>query len=131
MKPNWTVTQRGCSVSRMWKMLAALVLVSSTALAQEQFSAYDALRVVGVHTSRDAVNHVVSVTGVRGNPQPQTWRVLIDDRARGGIREVQVRNGRVSSDRPSWGGGLADTCTMMMSVMIQDYNISLRLHINV
>src|SRR5438445_11586684 len=115
MKPNWTVTQRGCSVSRMWNMLAALVLTSSTALAQEQISAYDALRVVGVHLNRDAVNHVVSVTGVRGNPQPQTWRVLIDDRARGGIREVQVRNGQVASDRPSSVVGSAEGATINTS----------------
>src|SRR5438132_3006118 len=115
MKPNWTVTQRGCSVSRMWKMLAALLLVSSTALAQEQFSAYDALRVVGEHTSRDAVNHVVSVTGVRGNPQPQTWRVLMNDRTRGGIREIQVRNGQVVSDRPSSVVGSAEGATINTS----------------
>jgi hypothetical protein len=99
----------------MWKMLAALVLVSSTAFAQEQFSAYDALRVVGVHLNREAVNHVVSVTGARGNPQPQTWHVLIDDRARGGIREVEVRNGQVVSDRPSSVVGSAEGSTINTS----------------
>ena len=79
--------------------MVAVVICAAPALAEEQFTAYDALRVVGVHINRDAVNHIVSVTGTRGSPQPQTWRVLIADR--GGVREVQVRNGQVVSDRPS------------------------------
>jgi hypothetical protein len=83
----------------MWKTLVALVISAAPALAQEQFTAYDALRVVGVHLNRDAVNHVVSITGTRGSPQPKTWRILIADR--GSVREVQVRNGQVVSDRPS------------------------------
>ena len=86
----------------MWKTLAALVLCVTPALAQERLTAYDALRVVGVHINRDAVNHVISVTGAHGDPQPETWRVLIDDRrGNGGIREIQVRNGQVASERPS------------------------------
>lgn len=106
VKPNWTVTQTGCSVSRMWKTLVALVICAAPVLAAEQFSAYDALRVVGVHAGRDAVNHVISVTGVHGTPQPQTWRVLLADRA--GVREIQVRNGQVVSDRPSSAAGSAE-----------------------
>jgi hypothetical protein len=85
----------------MWKTLSALVLFVTPALAQERITAYDALRVLGVHSNRDAVNHVISVTGAKGDPQPETWRILLDDRAHGGIREIQVRNGRVVSERPS------------------------------
>jgi hypothetical protein len=86
----------------MWKTLAALVLFVTPALAQERLTAYDALRVVGVHINRDAVNHVVSVTGTHGDPQPATWRILIDDRrGNGGVREIQIKNGQVASDRPS------------------------------
>ncbi len=47
----------------MWKTLAALTLFVTPALAQERLTAYDALRVVGVHINRDAVNHVISMTG--------------------------------------------------------------------
>ena len=79
--------------------MVALVICAAPAFAQEQFTAYDALRVVGVHIDRDAVNHVVSITGTRGSPQPKVWRILIADR--GGVREVQVRNGQVVSDKPS------------------------------
>jgi hypothetical protein len=97
----------------MWKVLVALVICASPALAQEQFTAYDALRVVGVHINRDAVNHVVSITGNKGSPQPQTWRVLIADR--GAVREIQVRNGRVTSDRPSSVVGSAENATINTS----------------
>jgi hypothetical protein len=96
----------------MWKTSIALLICAAPALAQEQFTAYDALRVVGVHINRDAVNHVVSMTGTRGTPQPQTWRIMIEDRGRGGIREVQVRNGQVVSDRPSSVVGSAEGATI-------------------
>src|SRR5207253_11463009 len=86
----------------MWRTLTALVLFVTPALAQERLTAYDALRVVGVHLSREAVNHVICVTGVRGDPQPETWRVLIgDQRGNGGVREIRVRNGQIGSERPS------------------------------
>jgi hypothetical protein len=50
--------------------------------------------------NRDYVNHVISVTGVEGDPQPETWKILIDDSgARGGVREVEVRNGEIVSER--------------------------------
>jgi hypothetical protein len=99
----------------MWKIFAALVLLATPALAQERITAYDALRVVGVHLNRDAVNHVVSVTGSKGDPQPETWRILLDDRAHGGIREIQVRNGRVASERPSTAVGSAEGATINTS----------------
>src|SRR5690242_12540285 len=120
VKPNWTVAQTGCSVSRMWKMLAALVICAAPAVAQEQFTAYDALRVVGVHANREAVNHVISVTGAQGHPQPQTWRILLEDRNRGGIREIQVRNGQVASDRPSSVVGSAESATINTSKLNLD-----------
>ena len=99
-----------CSVWPMWKMLVALLICAAPALAQEQFTAYDALRVLGVHSNRDAVNHVVSVTGTKGSPQPKTWKIVIA--AGGGFREVQVRNGQVASDRPSPVVGSAEGATI-------------------
>jgi hypothetical protein len=97
----------------MWRTLAALVLFVTPALAQERLTAYDALRVVGVHINRDAVTRVISVTGIKGDPQPETWRILIDDRrGNGGVREVQVRNGKVSSDRPSSVVGSSEGATI-------------------
>jgi len=97
----------------MWRTLAALALFVTPALAQERLTAYDALRVVGVHINRDAVNHVISITGTHGDPQPETWRVLIDDRrGNGGVREIQVRNGQVASERPSSVVGSSEGATI-------------------
>lgn len=78
----------------------ALSLLASAAFAQENQTAYEALRVVGNNLNRDYVNHVISVTGARGNPQPETWKILVEDqRARGGVREIEVANGRIISER--------------------------------
>jgi len=95
----------------MWKTLAALLLLAAPALAQERMTAYDALRIVGVHVNRDAVNHVISVTGTNGDPQPATWRILIADRG-GSVREIQIKNGQVASDRPSSVVGSSEGATI-------------------
>ncbi len=84
----------------MRKFLITLALLAAPALAHAQGTAYDALRVIGTQFNRDAVNHVISLTGVDGTPQPETWRVLLDDpKARGGVRELEVRNDRIVSER--------------------------------
>jgi hypothetical protein len=84
----------------MSKLLAALFLTATAAFAQERPTAYEALRTVGTQLSRELVQHVVSVTGSNGNPQPETWKILLEDsRARGGVREVEVANGRLVSER--------------------------------
>lgn len=77
-----------------------LVLAVTSAWADERPTAYDALRVVGTQLNRDLVNRVISVTGVDGAPQPETWKILMEDpRAHGGVREVVVADGRIKSDR--------------------------------
>jgi hypothetical protein len=92
--------RKRCSIALMWKALAALLIFSMSALAQENPTAYDALRVVGAKLNRDYVNRVISMTGVDGNPQPETWKILLQDqRARGGVREVEVANGNIVSER--------------------------------
>jgi hypothetical protein len=83
-------------------LAAALLLFSASAVfAQTNSTAYDALRTVGTQLNRDYVNRVVAVSGVDGNPQPSTWTILIDDRKAHGLREVQVRDGRITSNRMS------------------------------
>lgn len=43
---------------------------------------------------------VVEIRGERGQPQPTEWIVVLNDpTARGGIREITVANGRVTSER--------------------------------
>ncbi len=94
--------EKRVSIAKMVRIFSALLLSASAVFAQTNPTAYDALRTVGNQVNRDFVNRVVSVTGVDGNPQPSTWRILIDDpNARGGIREVEVTDGRITSNRVS------------------------------
>ena len=84
----------------MWKSFLALLLLATPALAQERATAYEALRVVSAQFGRNSLNHVISVTGVNGDPQPETWKILLEDqRARGGVRELEVSNDRIVSER--------------------------------
>ena len=84
----------------MWKISVALLFFAAPVFAQERATAYDALRVVGKQFGRESVNHLISVTGVDGDPQPETWKVLLEDRrSRGGVREVEVAGRRVVSER--------------------------------
>jgi len=81
-------------------LFGLLPLVTVTVFAQESPTAYEALRVVGNKLNRDYVDHVISVTGIRGNPQPETWKILVEDQhARGGVREIEVANGNIVSER--------------------------------
>ncbi|MGH8092891.1 MAG: hypothetical protein ACREIF_05405 [Chthoniobacterales bacterium] len=85
---------------RMCKSLIALLIFATPVLAQERPTAYEAMRTVGTQLKREYVNHVISVSGTNGDPQPATWTILIDDaRARGGVREVEVSNGKIASER--------------------------------
>jgi hypothetical protein len=94
--------EKRVSIPNMVRIFSALLLSASAVFAQTNPTAYDALRAVGNQVNRDFVNRVVSVTGVDGNPQPSTWRILIDDpNARGGIREIEVMDGRITSNRVS------------------------------
>jgi hypothetical protein len=85
---------------RMSKLFGLLLLIATPLFAQERPTAYQALRTVGTQLNRDFVQHVISVTGTNGDPQPETWKILLDDpRARGGVREVEVGHGRIVSER--------------------------------
>jgi hypothetical protein len=84
----------------MWKFLLALLLATGPVLAQENPSAYEALRVIGTQLSRSLVNRVVSVNGVDGDPQPRSWKILVEDRnATGGVTEIVVEGDRIVSQR--------------------------------
>jgi hypothetical protein len=83
----------------MWKPLLVLLAGVAPVVAQESSTAYDALRVVGDHLGRAAMNHVISLTGTGGNPQPETWRIVLENPNRNGAREVEVSNGRMITDR--------------------------------
>lgn len=84
----------------MGKFLAALFLLTGNAFAQNAPTAYDAMRALGTQFGSDAVDRVIAISGVNGNPQPEKWNILLSDTsARGGVREVEVTNGRISNQR--------------------------------
>jgi hypothetical protein len=84
----------------MWKSLLASLFLATTGLAQENPSAYEALRVVGTQLNREMMSRIISVTGVDGDPQPKTWTILVGDRrANGGVREITVEDNRIASQR--------------------------------
>jgi hypothetical protein len=84
----------------MWKSLLASLFLATAALAQENPSAYEALKVVGTQLNRDLMSRVISVTGVDGDPQPTSWKILVADRsANGGVREIIVKDNRIASQR--------------------------------
>jgi len=82
----------------MWRSFAALLLLATPVCAQENATAYEALRVVGTQFGRGALNHVVSITGVKGDPQPEKWKIIVEDPEGRGVRELQVAEGKIDSD---------------------------------
>jgi hypothetical protein len=65
--------------------------------AEENITAYEALRVVGSELGREALHQIVSIRGIKGEPQPEKWKIVVQD-SQGGVREVQVADGRIDSD---------------------------------
>jgi hypothetical protein len=83
----------------MWRAFAAVLFFVAPAFAQEKnATAYEALRVVGTELGRGALNHVVSITGVKGNPQPEKWKIVLEAADGGGARELDVSDGKIGSE---------------------------------
>jgi hypothetical protein len=82
----------------MWRWFVGLLLLTTPALAQENATAYEALRVVGSELGRGALNHVVSITGVKGDPQPEKWKIILEDPDGRGVRELEVADGKIDSE---------------------------------
>jgi hypothetical protein len=66
--------------------------------AGENATAYEALRVLGSEIGRDELQQIVSIRGTKGDPQPEKWEIVMEDPQGGGVRELQVADGRIDSD---------------------------------
>ena len=66
--------------------------------AEENATAYEALRVVGTELGRDALHQIVTITGSKGNPQPEKWKIVVEDPQGRGVRELQIADGKIDSD---------------------------------
>src|SRR4030095_6723277 len=87
-----------CSIFPMWKFLGTLLLFVTPAIAQENATAYEALRVVGSELGRGALNHIVSITGRKGAQQPKKGKIILEDPDGRGVREVQVADEKIDSE---------------------------------
>ena len=79
-------------------MWGGLLLLATPAWAEENPTVYEALRVVGSELGRDALQQIVSIRGTKGNPQPEKWKIVMEDPQGGGVRELQVADGKIDSD---------------------------------
>jgi hypothetical protein len=84
----------------MWRSLFVFLVFVTPALAQERATAYEALRVVSAQLGRDTLGHIVSIVGVEGDPQPDRWKIILEDPgSRGGVRQIEVADGGIVADR--------------------------------
>src|SRR5256714_1726117 len=97
-KTQWTLADSAVPFGWMWRAYIGLLLLVAPVRADENATAYEALRVVGKELGRDALHQIVSITGTRGNPQPEEWKIVREDPQGGGVREVEVADGNVASD---------------------------------
>jgi len=82
----------------MWRVLVGLLLLATPVWAEENPTVYEALRVVGSEFGRDALQQIVSIRGTKGDPQPEKWKIVVEDPRGGGVRELQVADGKIDSD---------------------------------
>ncbi len=83
-----------------WLFFPLLAIGFAHGFAKAQDTAYKALRTIGTQRGEKALNQVVSISGQFGRPQPAAWRIsLSDPGARGGVRELEIVSGQISSER--------------------------------
>ena len=92
----------------MWRayigfLSSGALLLAAPVWADENATAYEALRVVGSEFGRDALHQIVSITGTKGNPQPEKWKIVLEDPQGGGVRELEVADGNIASDGTTGG----------------------------
>jgi hypothetical protein len=83
-----------------WLFVLSLVAGFTPGFVDAQDTAYKALRAMGAQRGEKALNQVVAISGHSGRPQPVDWRISLNDpAARGGLRELEVVSGQISSER--------------------------------
>ena len=82
----------------MWRVWVGFLLLATPAWAEENGTAYEALRVLGSEFGRDALHHIVSIHGTKGDPQPEKWKIVVEDPQGGGVRELRVAGGKIDPD---------------------------------
>jgi hypothetical protein len=103
----------------MWRACVGLLFIgflTAPVRADENATAYEALSVVGKELGRDALHQVVSITGTKGNPQPEKWKIVLQDSQGGAVRELEVADGNIAPDDMRDGdAGAAEGATVDLS----------------
>jgi len=81
----------------MWRVWVGLLLLATPVWAEENATAYEALRVIGTELGRDTLRQIVSIRGTKGDPQPERWKIVVED-PQGGVRELEIAGGKIDSD---------------------------------
>ena len=79
-------------------MGVGLLILATPVWAEENATAYEALRVVGSELGRDALHQIVSIRGTKGDPQPEKWKIVVRNPQAGGGRELLVADGKIDSN---------------------------------
>src|SRR6267142_4342745 len=82
----------------MWRVWVGLLRWATQVWAEENATAYEALRGLGSEFGRDALHQIVSIRGTKGDPQPEKWKIVVEDPQGRGVRELQIADGRIDSD---------------------------------
>jgi len=83
-----------------WLFVPIVAVALSPGFVSAQDTAYKALRTIGTQRGEKALNQVIAISGQSGRPQPVDWRVVLEDpTARGGVRELDIVSGQISSER--------------------------------
>jgi hypothetical protein len=83
-----------------WLFFPLLAIGFTPGFVTAQDTAYKALRTIGTQRGEKALNQVVAISGQFGRPQPVDWRISLNDpAARGGVRELEIVSGQISSER--------------------------------
>lgn len=79
-------------------MWVGLLFLATPVWAEGNGTAYEALRVLGSEFGRDALHEIVSMRGTKGDPEPERWRIVLADPQGGGVRELEIADGRIESN---------------------------------
>src|SRR5260370_23797 len=81
----------------MWRVWVGLLLLATPVWAEENATAYEALRVLGGEFGRDVLQQIVSIHGTKGDPQPEKWKIVVEDPQGRGVRELEIADGKIDS----------------------------------
>jgi len=108
------------NITAMFRFLC-LLAATATAVASPAAPAFSGIQAVQAQPYGKSAR-MVEIRGERGEPQPKEWIFLLSDpKARGGVREVTVADGKITSERTPLRGmavmtGLAPLNTKTLAV---------------